>query len=77
MIKNIEEKTSGIEIDLRGPDGNAFSLLAIAANVAKQLDWSRERIDRLRRDMMSGDYENLVAVMDKRLGDYITMYRES
>lgn len=74
MIKSIEEKTSGIEIDLCGPDGNAFVLIAIAKNLAKQLDYDSAEIDALIERMMSGDYENLIAVMDAEFGDLITMY---
>ena len=36
MIKKKEE-TFGIEIDLTGPNGNAFYLLGAAGNLAKQL----------------------------------------
>ena len=39
MIKSIKEKNpkSKIEIDLTGPDGNAFSLMAYATDFCKQL----------------------------------------
>ena len=36
MIKSKKE-TFGIEIDLTGPNGNAFYLLGTASNLAKQL----------------------------------------
>jgi len=35
MIKS--KKETGIEIDLTGPNGNAFYLLGTAGNLAKQL----------------------------------------
>jgi hypothetical protein len=34
MIKNKNEKSGPIEIDLTGPDGNAFVLLGIASRLA-------------------------------------------
>ena len=37
MIKSINEKTTRIEIDLTGPDGNAFVLIGMAGKFAKQL----------------------------------------
>ena len=36
MIKSKEQKL-GIEIDLTGPDGNAFVLIGKAGSLAKQL----------------------------------------
>ena len=36
MIKSKKQKL-GIEIDLTGPDGNAFVLIGTAGNLAKQL----------------------------------------
>ena len=37
MIKSIEEKKGRVEIDLTGPDGNAFVLMGHASKWAKQL----------------------------------------
>ena len=71
MIKSKIEK-SGIEIDLTGPDGNAFVLIGTAGNLAKQLGLDSKAI---REEMMKGDYENLVNVFDKHFGDFVTLYR--
>ena len=60
MIKSKQEKT-GIEIDLTGPDGNAFFLLGTAGRLAKQLGLDAIQI---KLEMMSGDYENLVQTFD-------------
>jgi len=54
MIKEKVEKNNGIEIDLTGPQGNAFYLLGTAKNLAKQLDLDGNKI---MDEMMSGDYE--------------------
>lgn len=62
-------------IDLSGPDGNAFVLLGIAADLAKQLGWDRARTNALRSEMTSGDYENLLTVFDREFGDYVDLYR--
>jgi hypothetical protein len=75
MIKSKSEKPSGpIEIDLTGPDGNAFALMAIARQLHRQLDLDVSQQAML-DEMMSGDYENLLAVMEKYFGSYIVMYR--
>ena len=61
-----------IEIDLTGPQGNAFFLLGTARNLAKQLGLnSSEILD----EMRSGDYENLLEVFDSYFGDFVTLYR--
>ncbi len=72
MIKYKKMKTGPVEIDLTGPDGNAFNLIGIASNLAKQLDLDKKKI---REEMMSGDYENLIKVFDKHFGEFVTLYR--
>jgi len=73
MIKNKSEmQKRGLEIDLTGPDGNAFVLMGYASNLAKQLKKDGKAI---KKDMQSGDYEHLVSVFDREFGDYVTLYR--
>lgn len=60
------------KIDLRGPDGNAYFLMAKASRYAKQLGKDPEPI--IER-MKSGDYDNLVKVFDEEFGDYVDLYR--
>ena len=72
MIKKKEEKRGPIEIDLTGPDGNAFVLLGYAKNFARQLDLD---FDEIREEMTSGDYENLLEVFDSYFGSFVTLYR--
>jgi hypothetical protein len=71
MIKSKKEK-SGIEIDLTGPQGNAFYLIGAAGNLAKQLGLDGKLIQ---TEMMSDDYENLVNVFDKHFGNFVTLYK--
>jgi len=70
----IRSKTpqSEIVIDLTGPDGNAFALMAYAKRFAKQLDLDYRKIQ---DEMMSGDYENLVQVFDDNFGDFVILER--
>ena len=73
MIKAISEKqTSKIEIDLTGPEGNAFVLIGHARKWAKQLGLDPSPIV---NEMMSGDYEHLLKTLDKHFGDFIILYR--
>lgn len=67
-----KRQTATIEIDLTGPEGNAYNLLAVAHRLSSQLGLDAEAID---AEMKSGDYENLIAVFDKHFGDYVTLYR--
>jgi hypothetical protein len=71
MIKKKNE-SFGIEIDLTGPNGNAFYLIGAANNLAKQLGLDSKAIQ---AEMMAGDYENLVNVFDKNFGHFVTLYR--
>ena len=72
MIKQKQTQNNGIEIDLTGPQGNAFYLLGAAKNLAKQLDLDSNQI---LNEMQSGDYENLIQVFDKNFGSFVTLYR--
>jgi len=67
-----KQKTNGIEIDLTGPQGNAFYLLGTAKKLANQLDLDS---DEILNQMKSGDYENLLQVFDKNFGMFVTLYR--
>jgi|TARA_B110001454_G_C12548099_1_gene362351 hypothetical protein len=70
MIK--KKPSRGIEIDLTGPDGNAFVLMGYATRLARELDMDAEPI---LNEMKSGDYENLISVFDREFGSVVTLYR--
>jgi hypothetical protein len=70
MIK--DKKEIGIQIDLTGPDGNAFMLIGRAINLAKQLGLDGKAIQ---SEMINGDYEHLVNTFDKHFGHLVTLYR--
>jgi len=73
MIKDRNEMDArGIEIDLTGPQGNAYFLLGTAGKLAKQLG---KDADAIMERMKSGDHDNLVAVFDVEFGEYVTLYR--
>mgnify|MGYP001186996772 CR=1 FL=1 len=71
-IKSKDEMPSERSIDLTGPDGNAFALLGQAKRYARQLDMD---FDLIRREMTSGDYENLLKVFDRYFGDFVILER--
>jgi hypothetical protein len=72
MIRDKRERRGEIVIDLTGPDGNAFALMAYATNFSKQLGIdSKPILD----EMMSGDYENLIQVFDEHFGKFVILER--
>ena len=76
MIK--EKQLRRPVIDLTGPQGNAFALLAYAQNFhrdLKKIDTSLPDFKIIKSEMMSGDYENLIATFDKYFGSYVDLER--
>ena len=71
MIRTKQPKEE-IVIDLTGPDGNAFTLMGIASNLAKQLGKDGKAIT---EEMMAGDYEHLLSVFDREFGDFVILER--
>ena len=72
MITDKRPVKTKIEIDLQGPEGNAFALLGITKDLCNKtgIEW-----DPVYKEMTSGDYENLIHVMDHYFGDFIVMYK--
>jgi hypothetical protein len=58
-----------IVLDLKGPDGNAFNLLAIAKDLShvNKFDWGS-----IYSELTKSDYEHLISVMENYFGDQIT-----
>jgi hypothetical protein len=65
-------KKETLEIDLTGPDGNSFHLLAVARKLSKQfgLDFSG-----IQKKMTESNYENLIQVFDTYFGEHVILYR--
>ncbi len=72
MIREKQQRQGPIIIDLTGPDGNAFALMAYATNFSRQLKLDpKPVID----EMISGDYENLLQVFDRHFGEFVILER--
>jgi hypothetical protein len=74
MIKT-RSSTRKQEIDLSGPQGNAFFLIGTAHNLTKQLGMSPEEANAITADMRSSDYEHLIHVFDKHFGTYVDLIK--
>lgn len=59
-----------IHLDIDGPDGNAYVLLAYAKDLGKQLG---KNVDDIIDQMMIGDYNNLLKVFEKEFGHIVIL----
>ena len=76
MIKSKENKPKrNIEIDLTGPQGNAYYLLGLASRWSQELQFSDSYREEMLEKMKSSDYENLIKVFDDEFGSIVTLYR--
>jgi len=75
MIRSKKESTGPIIIDLTGPDGNAFALMAMVKRFGKRLGWSSGECQDLINKMMEGDYEHLLQVFDNAFGEFVILER--
>ncbi len=49
-----------VNLDLVGVNGNAFSVMQAFRQQAKQEGWTKEEIDEVLKEAMSGDYDHLL-----------------
>lgn len=70
IVKKIPQV--GIHVDLTGPEGNSFYLLGLASKLSKKVGFNTEEV---LKEMLSGDYENLVSVFDSYFGSVVILYR--
>ena len=71
MIRTKQPK-SEIIIDLTSEDGNAFTLIGMARNLAKRMGKDPDAIS---GEMMAGDYEHLLSVFDREFGEHVILER--
>ena len=75
-IRKKEERPSlPIEIDLSGPEGNAYVLLGYAVNFCKQLGYDKLHTERILDEMRLTDYEGLLHTFDREFGSFVTLWR--
>lgn len=55
-------KMSAIKLDLSGPEGNAYVIMGTTRSILKQLGQTKEAIEAVITDAMSGDYDHLLEV---------------
>ena len=68
-----ESKNQVPVINLDGPDGNAFALMAYAKLYARDVGYASDEIEYMVAKMRSGDYKNLVKVFDEYFDGYVVL----
>lgn len=75
MIRDRREMKPQIEIDLSGPEGNAFVLLGYASRLGNQI-YGPEKTEAILEEMKLSTYELLILTFDKYFGSIVTLYRD-
>lgn len=76
MIRSKNEIADrGIELDLTGPDGNAFRLIGVAKRLGRELGYSDRKVEGIVKKMTDGNYESLVQTFEAVFGQHVTLYR--
>ena len=52
-------------VQLTGINSNAFSIMGACKKAARKAGWEKEKIDKVIEEMMSGDYDHLLATAQK------------
>ena len=71
MIRETTKPSNVIYLD--GPDGNAFSLMASAKYLAREVGYSHDEIEEMIAKMKSGDYKKLVKTFDEYFDGYVVL----
>jgi hypothetical protein len=76
MIRSKAERPpQKLEIDLTGPEGNAYVLMAYADRWGRQLGYSSHRIKSIIDEMKLTSYEGLLYTFDREFGSFVTLWR--
>ena len=73
LLKN--KPPAPIEVDLTGPGGNAYALMALADHLSRQLGHSKIKRECIIEEMMLTDYEGLLYTFDREFGTLVTLWR--
>ena len=76
MIRSKSEMPAKkIEIDLTGPEGNAYVLMGYAQSWGRQLGYSEHKIKCIIDEMRLTTYEGLLHTFDREFGQFVTLWR--
>ena len=60
----------GVVINLDGPEGNAFAILAAAQYLCRQLGLNRDEVF---EELQAGDYNHLLQTFESYFGPFVTL----
>lgn len=66
-------RLSRVIVDLAGPQGNAYVLLASVESLGRQVGLSQTEIEAIQDDMRSGNYKHLVETFDSHFGNLVDL----
>ena len=78
MIKSKAKRPRGptpIEVDLTGPQGNAYHLLGLAESLGRKMGYDKLKRERIHMEMTLADYECLLQTFDREFGTLVTLWR--
>ena len=72
MIRK-KKVSRSIVLDIDGSEGNAFNLIGTATMLGRDCGYSEKEIKEMVDDMKSGEYINLLKILDKNFGSVVVM----
>lgn len=67
LVKPLERP----QVDLDGPQGNAYCLVGYAITLGGQLDWTTQKISIMQSEMTAKDYTHLVKTFIRYFGEWV------
>ena len=64
-----------MNIELSGPQGNAFYLMGLVDNLGQQLGLTQEKVNIIVNEMKSSNYDNLLKTFIKNFGMIVQLYQ--
>jgi hypothetical protein len=65
LIETTPVKYPHVIVQLRGKDGNAFSIMAVVVRALRRAGVPKEEIDTFTKEATSGDYDHLLRTVMK------------
>ena len=74
MDKNELPKRQRLQIDLDGPDGNAFVILGYTKSLCKSVGYNEQQAKKISAEMKESDYDHLLLVFLKYFDAYVDIW---
>jgi len=64
-----------IELNLNTAEGCPVNLVGVCKKISEQIGLSKQREKEILAEMLSGDYETIIDVMNREFGNYLILFR--